>query len=1613
MKHIYSTFVLGFTAISAFGQLVVNQNSGSQNLSQLLAGSGVTISNYSISCATNGTGTFTNSNTNLGVPNGVVLASGRVQEIPNNAGFFASTQFSAQGDAQLSTLTNGTIYDPCILEFDIIPQGSVLKFDYVFASEEYPEWVCSKFNDVFGFFIAGPNPLGGSYNNKNIAIIPGTNSLPVAINTINPGVPGADANGGTCSLPNQTLNYSSLFVDNETPVNPDIAYDGMTQLLTATASVTPCQTYHLKIAIADVADRIYDSGVFLSAYSFTSNTPTVAVSAALDDSLATVAPEGCMGGTFTFTISQPQTTNFTVPLTITGTAANGTDYFFLPDSVVILAGQTSANIHTTVPADSMAEGAETIVVSIVNACSGTVNSSAYITIADNVPAAISVSDSTVCAGQSAQLNASGGTSYSWSPVTGLNNSAISNPIASPATTTTYTCVVTSGACTNTVSQTIYVSNTTISANTYPANALCFADTLTCNATVTSGVAPYTYLWSTGATADSILLTAGGNYSVTGMDSYGCSATASLLVNYPTPLTVNMNSGTSVCANATGTATAVTANTGTAPYNYIWSNGGLNSQMLNGLPPGLIAVTVTDANACSTSAVVNVGLSNNNTDADFIFTGSTCGTNSTISFSHTGTNNVNHFWNFGADTSVLPNPVHTFVTGSFIVTHIVENGFCTDTATQLITISSPPAITVSKSDVTCFGLADGEIYLMVSSGTPAFSYQWSDGVLTQNRTALTSGTYIVTVTDAAVCSDTFSIDISQPVALLVSDTAYDPTCFGFNNGSISFTATGGTSGYQYLWNDGVTLQNRNTLTAGSYTVTVTDANFCSVAKSVNLIQPDSLQLTAVASHVACNGTASGVISLSVSGGSNPFSFVWNDNVNSINRTALIAGHYSVTVTDMNGCSANTSAIITQPAVLTTNLSAQQVACHGTNTGSINSATTGGIAPYSFLWSDGDTGSLRNSLVAGNYFLTVTDANLCSVTATANIGQPMSALAVGLNSSNVNCYGGTNGTISTTVQGGTPAYSYLWNDGATTANRSMLPTGNYRITVTDMLACSAVAGTTILQPANPLTIIGNLQNVSCYGGSNGAINITASGGTGQLSYHWSNQQYTQTISGIVAGTYTVTVSDANSCTAQLVSAITQPDSFFIQLQITNPLCSQISNGNIITSVTGGSSPYNYQWNTGAYTQNISGLAQGTYSVTVSDQHNCTSTASSQLSPQYEVEVAAITSQVSCNSSADGTIQLQVTGGVQPYQYQWSNNSNGSHLQNLTAGTYAVSVSDNNGCSVSLNAIVVTQPLELLANVTGTDIFCAGTATGAVALSISGGTVPYFYNWSNGASHEDINDLDTGTYSVTVTDARGCSITNQVTIHSLAPIITTALTEPLPCLNASGEIDLSVTGGTMPYQYAWSNGETLQDISNVHPGVYSVTVQDANGCMFDTAFTLTNLNTFSVSAFGGGTITLGETIDLHVSTTGSLLTQYFWTPSLGMECATCSQVIVQPGQSTLFTVTGIDTNGCEASDTVSVHVIQDYTIFPPNAFSPNNDGNNDVFQLFGNLSGIKVFEIMIFDRWGEKIFEADHPTFSWDGTYKGEPVGPTVCVYIMKIVFLDGYNENIRKGSVTVLR
>ncbi|PSR05283.1 MAG: hypothetical protein BRD50_01460, partial [Bacteroidetes bacterium SW_11_45_7] len=438
-------FFLVIVPLSSLAQLRVTDTLSNQQLAQKLVGSGVTISNVTVNCPTGPDGAshgfFEASNANLNLSDGLLMTSGAISNAvgPNDA-TLGSTDNGAPGDPQLDAIvTPQTTNDACVFEFDIEPLGDTLQFNYSLGSEEYPEFVCSDFNDVFGFFISGPNPNGGTYNQKNIATIPNT-SIPVAINSVNNGSPGGSNPPSSCI----SLNYSQYYVDNGTgntaPQNTDstaVRYDGFTDGLFVKENVVPCKTYHLKLAVADVSDNIYDTGVFLEAESIVSTDVNLS-SGTVSGNLLNNAIEGCLDGFFRFTLDNPLPDTNVVSFNIGGTATEGTDYASIPDSIVFPPGDTVQEITIDAFSDGITEPIEDVALFLINECNNQPYDTANVFIQDSVGLSTGLPDTvTICRGGAVQFDASGGVFYNWSPSQGLSSTTGSTPVASPDSSMTY------------------------------------------------------------------------------------------------------------------------------------------------------------------------------------------------------------------------------------------------------------------------------------------------------------------------------------------------------------------------------------------------------------------------------------------------------------------------------------------------------------------------------------------------------------------------------------------------------------------------------------------------------------------------------------------------------------------------------------------------------------------------------------------------------------------------------------------------------------------------------------------------------------------------------------------------------------------------------------------------------------------------------------------------------------------------------------------------------------------------------------------------------------------------------------------------------------------------
>jgi gliding motility-associated-like protein len=1060
-------------------------------------------------------------------------------------------------------------------------------------------------------------------------------------------------------------------------------------------------------------------------------------------------------------------------------------------------------------------------------------------------------------------------------------------------------------------------------------------------TVIDGTLPYSYSWSNGTTTEDLNNLSSGTFTVTVTDASGCTFTTSATITQPSGVlngSANVTQNINCFAGSNG-AIDLTVTAGTSPYIFNWSNG-LSSEDINNLSAGTYTVTVTDANGCtySTSAAITQPSGALNAAINSMQNVS-CngGANGTIDLTvSAGTAPYTFNWSNGASTEDLNN----LSSGTYTVTITDANG-CTSNASSTITQPSASlnANTSVTQNVLCNAGSDGSVDLIVNGGTAPYSYNWSNGSSTQDLNNLSSGIYTVTITDANGCTTNASATITQPAGSLNANTSViqNVLCNSGSDGSVDLTVNGGTAPYTFNWSNGATTEDLSNISSGTYTVTITDTNGCTANASAIIIQPSgSLNANASATqNVLCNSGSDGSVDLTVNGGTAPYSYNWSNGASTEDLNNLSSGTYAVTITDSNGCIANASATITQPsASLNANATVtQNVLCNSGTDGSVDLTVNGGTSPYSYNWSNGSSTEDLNNLSSGTYTVTITDANGCTTNASVTITQPSSSLnANAAATHNVLCYSGTDGSVDLTVNGGTSPYSYNWSNGASTEDLNNLSSGTYTVTITDANGCTANASATITQPSSSLNAnAAATHNVLCNSGTDGSVDLTVNGGTSPYSYNWSNGASTEDLNNLSSGTYTVTITDANGCTANVSATITQPlSSLSANATAThNVLCNAGTDGSIDLTVNGGTSPYSYNWSNGASTEDLNNLTSGTYAVTITDANGCTTNASATITqPTASLNAnATVTQNVLCNAGSDGSIDLTVNGGTAPYSYNWSNGATIQDLNNISSGTYTVTITDANGCSNTASAIV-TQPSNAIAasaSVTQT-VSCFGGSNGMVSLIVSGGTSPYSFIWSNGATTQNLTNVTSGTYSVTITDANGCTQTASIIVlQPAASISVTGTGSSSNCLSGiSGNVNITVNGGSSPFTYQWNNGATTQNLSNVGAGTYTVTVTDLGGCTTQGNYVVTDNSSFSAGAAGPTDICIGELVMLIADSVPGATYQWYMNGQL-LGGAT-DNIFITPAAGS-YTVTVTNSCGSFTSDSivVKVHTIDNISVSP----------------------------------------------------------------------------------------
>ncbi|MBN4052138.1 PKD domain-containing protein [Sphingobacteriaceae bacterium AH-315-L07] len=1015
-------------------------------------------------------------------------------------------------------------------------------------------------------------------------------------------------------------------------------------------------------------------------------------------------------------------------------------------------------------------------------------------------------------------------------------------------------------------------------------------------TVSGGTAPFTYSWTGGATTEDVSSLCPALYTVNITDVNSCTGSANVTINAAPGFSISIAGTDASCAGICNGSGDLTVSGGSAPFTYLWTNGATTEDVSSLCAAGY-SVDVTDNNGCLLSTGVTI---NNATtvSASIVGTNPNCNGGCDGSADLTvsgGTPSYTYNW---SDGSTAEDPV-SLCAGTYDVTVTDANG-CQGTGS--VTLTAPTAISLAtgSQDANC-GAPDGTAGVTATGGTPGYTYIWSNGQTSQAATSLVAAAYGVTVSDANGCKASTNVNVSDAGGPSLSVSATDATCNGGSDGSASAVASGGTLPYTYLWSDGQTTAAASGLISGSYNIEVTDGAGCKVSTSVNVNEPTLLSSFTTSTDVACNSGTDGDASITPSGGTLAYSYSWSTGATSQSVNNLIAATYQVTVTDANGCMNTHSVTINEPSALSASIVGQDLLCNGDNSGAADLTISGGTTGYTYDWSNGETTEDLSGLTAGNYDVTITDANGCKASANVTISEP-SAITLTTGANDANC-GVNDGDASVTASGGTAGYTYVWDNGQTSQTATSLLSGTYIATVTDANGCVAFVAASVNDLNGP-SVSTSSSNVTCNGGSNGDATATATGGTAPYTYSWSNGATTVSTSSLSAGIYSILVTDASSCNGSGSVTITEPAAVSASLTIQDLSCNGDNSGTVDLTVSGGTPGYTYNWSNGATSEDLSGVAAGSYDVTITDANGCTGTGSVTISEPANLSSGIAGTDASCVGNADGDADLTVTGGNAPYSYTWSNGATTEDAGSLTAGDYGVVVADANGCSV-IDSVTISDPSLISLVSSASDATCGSTDGSASVVFATGGAGGYTYIWSDGQTSATASSLASGVYNVTVLDANDCFVTEALTVNDIGgPSLTITITNAT-CGLSNGALDVTPSGGTAPYTYAWSDGQTTQTASSLTAGGYTVEVTDAGGCKSNGSVSVT---TSAVTYVDLGVDSVLCTANGYTLDAGSNGSAYLW--STGEISQTITVVI-----DGTYLVAMTDTNGCLSYDSTYV--------------------------------------------------------------------------------------------------
>lgn len=930
---------------------------------------------------------------------------------------------------------------------------------------------------------------------------------------------------------------------------------------------------------------------------------------------------------------------------------------------------------------------------------------------------------------------------------------------------------------------------------------------------------------------------------------------------PTPIVVNyefcdlaaslFSQNNITCAGGNDGALVVVAEGGTLPYSYVLND---SIEQTNGnfdnLSAGIYEVLVFDNNRICADTLSATITSPDSLGINFVITPPNCFDTNNGTITATPFGGVGGFSNFTwQGRSETTTSLNNLSEGAYVLT-VLDAAGCTVEDTAIV--AAPPVLTVdsTQTPVTCFGGLDGSAGVKVKGGTPPYAYEWSDNQSTADAVGLGIGTYSVTVSDDAGCTNMTEAVVTQPEPIEIAFKATSISCADEQDASLIAEPSGGIPPYKYRWENDQSNKLNFGLGEGTYFVTVIDAKGCEEVASENITSTTVVEASLTTTPPLCAKSPTGSITINPSGGTGPYTYLWDDSLAQTSQTAenLLAGIYSVTVTDINGCETVLNPELLDAKELEISPSGREASCPDKSDGFGEIEVNGGAMPYQYQWENGNQTALQTDLAPGKYPFTVTDNNGCQQVDTVVITSPAALEVDTFLKVLPACNGEANGSITARITGGSTPYAYEWEVNFQQNPIVGIPAGFYDLKVSDNRGCELSVSNIQLEEPNSLSITTSRKDVLCFGMETGEAIAIPMGGTPPYKYRWSDgkNQNDSIATNLMEGTYTVTVEDNNGCQDQSTATIAQPSSaLLIEVEQTKIGCAGANNSEAAIVASGGTgTDYSYQWATlNTVSANAIQLETKTHFVTVTDENNCAVTSSIDIQELAPIEVNLISQKPSCFNTSDGSIVVSgVSGGIgvgdiDAYNYSWNNSNTGSIIDNLKGDSiYQVTVTDAQNCStVAERLLDNANEIALISN--QIDLACFQNKSGAITIDgLTNNEVVAAFDWSHSnIQNASFDSLEAGTYRVSVTTESGCTVTEEFNITEPEELVVTDI-EIIPndCFGEEkGSIQFNVLGGITNYSYSWSNNATEPNLQNIRQGTYTVTVTDGNNCTTEETF------------------------------------------------------------------------------------------------------------------------------------------------------------------------------------